>query len=290
MNNKSIALLAVLAAVGTLAMSSAHALEQAYPGIDDDSKKTANQILLNSIPISVWTDQTTYEQNSMIKVQGRVANISPDTPVTLTVTNPLNSIITVDQMSVDSDGNFETMISVAGDLWQYDGIYVIKVNYGSIEKTNKTLVTLTGGVDYQPVRELPGNDGNCITIDSPETVACVPFSISEGMVNSATINVDDKSVIVQITADDNGMLTISPPQSVIKDIFMVLVDDEEWDDVTINGNDVTVMFPAGAEKIVILGTWIVPEFGTIAVMILAVAIISIIAITARSGLSIMPKR
>ena len=34
---------------------------------------------------------------------------------------------------------------------------------------------------------------------------------------------------------------------------------------------------------------VVPEFGTIAVMILAVAIISIIAVTAKSRLSIMPR-
>jgi len=41
------------------------------------------------------------------------------------------------------------------------------------------------------------------------------------------------------------------------------------------GNKVTVMFPAGAETIEIVGTHVVPEFGTIAAMILAVAIVSI---------------
>ena len=288
MNNKSIALLAILAAVGTLTMSPAYALEQAYPGIEDNSKETANQILLNTIPISVWTDQTSYEHNSTIIVQGHVANISDKFPVTLTVINPLNSIITVDQLDVDSDGNFETMINAAGDLWTYDGTYVIKVNYGSVEKSDKAIIMLTGSADNQTIREPP--DDNCITIESLEADTCVPFSISEGMVNSISLDVDDKSVLVQITADNEGMLKINPPQSVIKDIFMVLVDNEEWDDVEINDNDVTVMFPAGTEEIVIIGTWIVPEFGTIAVMILAVAIISIIAITARSGLSIMPRR
>jgi predicted secreted protein with PEFG-CTERM motif len=70
---------------------------------------------------------------------------------------------------------------------------------------------------------------------------------------------------------------------------MVLVDGEEWDDVEINGNEVTVMFPAGAEEIEVIGTFVVPEFGTIAAMILAVAIISIIAISSKSRLSIMPR-
>jgi predicted secreted protein with PEFG-CTERM motif len=39
----------------------------------------------------------------------------------------------------------------------------------------------------------------------------------------------------------------------------------------------------------VIGTFVIPEFGTIAVMILAVAIISIIAVSAKSRLSIMPR-
>jgi predicted secreted protein with PEFG-CTERM motif len=39
----------------------------------------------------------------------------------------------------------------------------------------------------------------------------------------------------------------------------------------------------------IIGTFVIPEFGTIAVMILIIAIISVIAISAKSRLSIMPK-
>ena len=54
-------------------------------------------------------------------------------------------------------------------------------------------------------------------------------------------------------------------------------------------NKVTVMFPAGAETIEIIGTFVIPEFGTIAAMILAVAIISIIAVSTKSRLSIIPR-
>ena len=45
---------------------------------------------------------------------------------------------------------------------------------------------------------------------------------------------------------------------------MVLVDGEEWDDAEINGNEITVMFLAGAEEIEIFGTHVIPEFGAIA--------------------------
>ncbi len=76
------------------------------------------------------------------------------------------------------------------------------------------------------------------------------------------------------------------------DTFFVLVDGEEVDfeeTTTSTDRTLTIQFPAGAEEIEIIGTFVVPEFGTIAVMILAVAIISIIAVSAKSRLSIIPR-
>ena len=76
------------------------------------------------------------------------------------------------------------------------------------------------------------------------------------------------------------------------DDFFVLVDGEEVDfDETMTSTDRTLVisFPAGAEEIEIIGTHVVPEFGAIAALILAVAIISIIAVSAKSRLSIMPR-
>ena len=118
---------------------------------------------------------------------------------------------------------------------------------------------------------------------------CTSYDISGGHVISATVNTNDNSFIINIDADDDGTLTISPSTSTQKGIFMVLVDGEESDDAEINGNTVIVPFNAGTEEIEIIGTFVIPEFGTIAAMILAVAIISIIAISSKSRLSIVPR-
>ncbi|ARS63895.1 hypothetical protein NMSP_0268 [Candidatus Nitrosomarinus catalina] len=118
---------------------------------------------------------------------------------------------------------------------------------------------------------------------------CTSYDISGGQVTSATVNTDDNSVIININAIDDGVLTISPSESTQKGIFMVLVDGEESDDAEINGNTVIVPFGAETEQIEIIGTFVIPEFGTIAAMILAVAIISIVAISAKSRLSIVPR-
>ena len=296
MNSRtSFALLAILTAVSTLTMSSANAVEdnslpQACVGCSmEDARTTANEMLLNDIPISVWTDKTSYGHNDMIMVKGQVANIDSGFPVTVTVVSPLNSIVTVDQLTVSENGSFETTLNTGGAIWKYDGTYTIKVNYGSAEKSNSAQVELMGGVAYTPSYETQTPSKQCGPGDLSASGQCVPFSISGGTVTSAAINSDDNSIIININAKDDGVLTITPSKTVQDGIFMVLVDGEEWDDVEIVANKVTVMFPAGAEQIEVFGTFVIPEFGAIAMMVLAVAIISIVAISARSRLSIMPR-
>jgi len=294
MNSRtSFALLAILTLVGTLTISSAYAqgdYQEACVGCSaEDGRVIAKKMLLEDMPISVWTDKTDYGHNDMIMVNGQVANVASGFPVTVIVVSPLNSIVTIDQITVASDGSFETILNTAGALWKYDGTYTIKVNYGSAEKNNKVKVELTGGVAFTPTFETPIIEKQCGVNDISASGQCIPYSISGGMVTGATLNTNDNSIVISINAEDDGTLTVTPSKTVQDGIFMVLVDGEEWDDVEIVANKVTVMFPAGTEQIEIIGTFVIPEFGTIAAMILAVAIISIIAISAKSKLSIIPR-
>jgi predicted secreted protein with PEFG-CTERM motif len=75
--------------------------------------------------------------------------------------------------------------------------------------------------------------------------------------------------------------------------FIVLIDDEEADFEEIDSDDATrtldITFSEGSTQIEIIGTYAVPEFGTMAAIILAVAIVSIIAVSARTRLSILPR-
>jgi predicted secreted protein with PEFG-CTERM motif len=268
-------LIALVAIVGTMSISSeAHASE---------------------LPLTVEADKSAYTHDSTITVTGNVANVIPgNVPITITVVNPLNSLVTIDQINVSNDGSFSTMISTSGKLMKYDGTYTIKVNYGSLD--NRVTVELDGGVavpekkhtDHSD-KEMHHDDVDCGSSEVNVGGNCTSYDISGGHVISATVNTNDNSVIINIDADDDGTLTISPSESTQKGIFMVLVDGEESDDAEISGNTVIVPFNAGAEEIEIIGTFVIPEFGTIAAMILAVAIISIIAISSKSRLSIVPR-
>ena len=70
--------------------------------------------------------------------------------------------------------------------------------------------------------------------------------------------------------------------------FFVLVDSREevYDETetTDTYRTLSIEFYAGSEEIQIIGTSVIPEFGVLAIMILAVSLVSIIAITSRSRL------
>jgi len=280
----AIAILAIAAGLSTIP---AFGQQLPCPGcLDIDIREYAEQSILSRQPVSVTTDTTMYDHDSMISVMGTVHTIRPGTDVGLIVIGPppFNNIVKIDQIKVQGDGTFSTTLSTAGELWKYDGTYTIKVTYGSQEIIDTTRITLTGGEIITP-----GKGVECGPNDIAASGQCVPFSISGGSVSSAMFSSASNSLTINISSFDDGMITVNPSTNAIRGIFMVLVDGEEWDDVEIIGNEVTVSFPAGTEEIEIIGTFAIPEFGTIAALILAIAIISIIAVTAKTRLNVIPK-
>ena len=105
-------------------------------------------------------------------------------------------------------------------------------------------------------------------------------------------DLDETSLIITIETTTDGELIITLPKDVIDGIFFVLVDGEETmytEEVNDNSSTLIIPFYNGTEEIEIIGTFVIPEFGTIVVLVLAIAIITIITITSKSRLSIMPK-
>ena len=106
-------------------------------------------------------------------------------------------------------------------------------------------------------------------------------------------NADDNSVLVEIDAIHDGVLTIVLNEEIIKPFddgtFFVLINGEEFNDFTQEGNKIVIPCNAETERIEIVGSWAIPGFGTIAVMILVVAIVSIIIVSTKTKLSLVPR-
>jgi predicted secreted protein with PEFG-CTERM motif len=120
----------------------------------------------------------------------------------------------------------------------------------------------------------------------------VNYTINGGKIISIIPDLDETSLIITIETTTDGELIITLPKDVIDGIFFVLVDGEETiytEEVNDNSSTLIIPFYNGTEEIEIIGTFVIPEFGTIVVLVLAIAIITIITITTKSRLSIVSK-
>jgi len=137
------------------------------------------------------------------------------------------------------------------------------------------------------------------TITVQNSTDLISYEITNGKLINVLPDMNAVSLLVYIEATDDGSITLTIPRSVLDatinggdDEFFVLVDGEEVDFKEIKTSDdrtLTIEFFAGSEQIEIIGTFVIPEFGTIAAMILAVAIISIVAISGKSRLSVQSR-
>ncbi len=296
-------LIAIMAAAGTLAIVPTYASsfdEEACPDCgSDDIYVKANLARQNDVPIKVMTENKVYDHNSVVHVTGAVANLRGDAPVTITVISPQNNIVTIQQVEVSQDNSFEATLNTAGSLWKQNGMYTIRAQYGPQEINDKVMVELTGEVS----QEASACAVNELVVKGGSQVYCVPFEITGGAISKNSISSKTSSLTLMITTESDGSVSLKIPRNVIDARqhgmegddadFIVLVDGEEADfeetDTTSDDRTLDITFPEGATQIEVIGTWAVPEFGTTAAIILAVAIVSIIAVSARTRLSILPR-
>jgi predicted secreted protein with PEFG-CTERM motif len=182
---------------------------------------------------------------------------------------------------------------------------VEEVVEGSVEEVVEGSVeeVVEGSVEEGSVEEVEDAVVDSVITATTITIQDSTDLVSYEIVNGELINVipdmDAVSLLVHIESTDDGSITLIIPRSVLDatinngdDQFFVLVDGEEVDFeeiITSTDRTLTINFLAGTEEIEIIGTFVIPEFGTIAAMILAVAIISIIAISSKSRLGMLSR-
>ena len=255
--------------------------------------------------IVVTTDKTSYSEGDTIVVTGEVRDLYSGTPVSAIVKAPNGNLVSIAQISVGADKKFSTEIAAGGALMKTEGTYTITVQYGTENRSATTSFEFGGSTNTGSSGTGSSGTGSSsgeitdTTISIEGSSDLIGYEISGGKLLSIMPDVDSNSLIISIEATEDGSIDSYHPKIRMDathdgqdDEFFVLIDGEEVDfdeTVTSTHRTLTIGFPAGAEMIEIIGTFVVPEFGTIAAMILAVAIISIIVVSARSRLSIMPR-
>ncbi len=265
-------------------------------------------------PLAINTDLPTYNQGDTIVMTGHVRDPQNATAVTLRVFNSLKNLIAVAQLLPTSDGSFTKTFLATGPLWKDAGNYTIIAQYGLYTNTNATF-------HYNG-----GNGGSTITkainatyaLQSGSQIYNIPYIIKGGTVSSMNIFAQQYTLEITLSTNADGSITVTLPRNMIDskvppppnpdaNLTGAKIDTTGLEDssfiVTVNGKQVTqfsetknqsvrilsIPFHNGDSKIDIVGTIAVPEFGPIAALVLAIAIVSIIAVSAKTGLRFMPK-
>jgi len=222
-----------------------------------------------------------------------------DQDVTVVITASNGNIVQVDQLSV-SGGSFSTTFNVSGSG---DGTYTIAVNQGTSSKYSLSVSVDVSGGSSDSSASISNVVGAAVEEASvEETVVVTPaggLSLTAGGVEGST------TIDISGTTDRNGdiTLTITAPNGNIVGVSQlspsggsfastVEVGGPLWSQdgmYTVSAHQgASTLYQTSAEVEVVDGH-VIPEFGVIAVMILAVAIVSIIVVTAKTRLSIVPR-
>ena len=258
----------------------------------------AQEEMLSNQQIVLIADNTAYQEGDVITITGSVEKVIPGMPISLQIFFEKN-LIQVSQVRVSQDGEFTDTFTAAGPQWLNEGNVIIRANYGGDTSTELIISFFknTSG-EYLSTFEvkIPGAG----TFD-------VPYTMKGGVVTGMELIQNDLSLEIDILTESDGILDINLSRESIDSLsnagqdidFIVSIYEKDSDIPTqtdyikIKADDshraMSIPVKDGDETIRIIGTHVVPEFGTIAMIVLAVAIVSIIAVSAKSRLSIMPR-
>ena len=244
--------------------------------------------------ISIETNANSYKEGETIVISGKVSAIITGTPVTMQFFSQGN-LADIAQIMIAQDGSYSHTVIAEGPLWSKAGEYTVRASFGEgntaetkfsfSPKTNVPITTNTFEVDA----------GSYGTFD-------VEYSIDGGTVKNMLIDENIFALIVIIESIDDGSISLEIPREILDakkqdktdEAFIIIIDRIEapYRETTTDSDSriITINFEKGDSNIEIIGTTIIPEFGTIAVMILVVGIISTTVLVSKNkNLTILPR-
>ena len=253
--------------------------------------------------MTIETDKQVYDHASTIILSGNVYPVDlRGSEVTIVCKSPAPGICGVFQLKPDSNGDFSVEIKTQTAMMKYDGMYQFDATYSNLASAT-TSIELVDAIASSESPESP-EIGTAVTgtSETSETDDVTFYRLGAGQIEydmtcdadpAFFANADDDSIVIHLEPKSDGIITLTLHEELIKPFedgtFAVIINNQEMEDFTQVGNTLTIPCLIGTEKIEIHGSWAIPEFGVIAAMILAVAIVSIIVITAKTRLSIVPR-
>ena len=241
--------------------------------------------------ITVTTDNTAYQQGDIITITGNVEKILPGTPIVLQVFFERTQVA-VDQITVSNNGKFSTTLVADGKLWSSDGQATLRIGYGGdVAETSFDFFKQATSEGFDFIFEVDIPDSG--TFD-------MPYTMKGGTLELVSLNKNNLGFDVEINTTSDGYIQLQIFRDYVDSIrndgtdenYIVLVSNTAYEnpiqsefrqiESTSEFRTIEIPLKDGDYMIQIIGTFVIPEFGTIAQLVLIIAIISIITITAKT--------
>ena len=245
--------------------------------------------------ISVSTSNDIYYDGDHIVVFGSVSTIFENMPITIQIYHESN-LIGIAQPAVAEDGTFVASFYATGTKWKDEGTYIVRAQYTPTQIAETTFEFYSQVIDSSAAI-FPVNIPNSGTFD-------VGYTIRGGEVMSVEMNLDRYSILVRTAMDSGGNLILKLPRESFDaqsngtdETFIVLISKEntssenfvqvEYEEIATGSDYRTILIPLeeGDKWVEIIGTYVIPEFGSIVIIILVIAVSSAI-IMSKSRFSI----
>ena len=240
--------------------------------------------------ISLSTSSDIYYSGDYVVIFGNVNTIFENMPITIQIYHESN-LVDVAQVPVAQDGTFVKSFKAVGQQWIAEGTYKIRVQYTSTQIAETTFEFFSQMIDKSSA-VFPVQIPNSGTFD-------VGYTIRGGEVFSISMDQSHYSIgVILHDVNSNGNLILKLPtesfdaQSDGKDnTFIILISKEnnepedfmqvEYEEIATSSDYRTIRIPLeeGDKWVEVIGTYVIPEFGSIVVIILVVAVSSAIIIS-----------
>jgi len=233
--------------------------------------------------ISVQTDDNNYDEGDTIVISGNISTVVGGTPVTLQIFTEGN-LVDIAQIVVAQDGTYSHTVLAEGPLWNKQGDYIVRVSYGEGNIAESEFSYTPKSEKIETTTNFEVDAGSYGTFD-------VEYTIKGGTVKDMVVDSEIFALIVQIDATDEGTISLDLPREFIgaekqngkDDTFIILIDGIEvayQESVVLSESRViTINFEQNDSDIEIIGTYVIPEFGSVVMIILIVGIMATVVIT-----------
>ena len=245
-----------------------------------------------SSSIELSSDQETIHQTDSFLIYGKITGVSTYSKVDLSVIAPDGETVYSFNVGFDNEGTFKRLIHPPIPSFK-PGIYTVIATHEEGGLSAKLNFTVLG-------KELPRGIISTETVTPKDKTTSDMYIVANAVEGDTEINIvgktiwTDRDITLKVSSPNGNLITVAQISPDTNGDFSTKIkiggtmwkEDGMYTVTAFQGDHSELKDSVNVE---IANGVVVPEFGTIAAMILAISLISLIAFSAKSKLSVLPR-